>query len=185
MVETVNETNIVDEFLNGSDIAFVRLYNRYKHSIYLFSLKMLNDDEQAKDAVQNVFLKAYERRDQLRRAECFKSWIFTIARNECYTFLRKEKEMFETTDDYEDCITLSSTLEYDTIEQHEILNHALERLRARYREVIILKEYDGFSYKEIAGIVQSTESAVKSLLFKARKSLATLLQPILDETKHL
>src|SRR5437773_716676 len=71
-----SDENLVQAFREGNDIAFVNLYNLHKRSVYLFCLKMLEDSDEAKDIVQGVFLKIYERRQQLNHSGRFRAWLF-------------------------------------------------------------------------------------------------------------
>src|SRR3989442_557597 len=94
-----SDENLVQAFREGNDIAFVNLYNLHKRSVYLFCLKMLEDSDEAKDIVQGVLLKIYERRQQLNHSGRFRAWLFTIARNDCLTRLRKSHRETGFSDD--------------------------------------------------------------------------------------
>jgi len=88
----VRDQELIRDLQDGSDLAFVTLYNRYKQAAYVYCLKMLGDVDAAKDIVQGTFLKVYERRSQLRFPERFKAWLLKIARNECLTDVIDEPE---------------------------------------------------------------------------------------------
>ena len=177
----MNQTDeeLVKAFQGGDDLAFVNLYNRYKRPVYLFCFRMLNDSENAKDVVQSVFSKIYERRRQLKEPAAFKSWLFSIARNDCLTVLRHARDRSELSEEVTESIIVEK--EYD--DSTTIVHRALLKLRPEDREVLILREYDRLSYMEIAGVLQATESAVKSRLFTARRHLFEILRPIMKERR--
>jgi RNA polymerase sigma-70 factor (ECF subfamily) len=179
----IDEVRLVREFQNGDDLAFVTLYSRYKRSIYVFCVKMLMDAEAARDCVQEVFLRMYERRDQLIHPERFSSWLFAIARNQCLTYHRSARNDVVEDVDFE---SLRSTEDGpdQSLERQErirLVDRYLLRLKMEYREVLILREFQNLSYREIAEILGETESAIKSRIFKARQRLFELLRPILRE----
>jgi RNA polymerase sigma-70 factor (ECF subfamily) len=182
---TVSDEELVIAFQNGNDLAFVNLYNRYKHSIYIFCLKMINEADNAKDIVQGVFLKIYERQHQLKRSEKFKSWMFTIARNDCLTYLRKASYSSELPDEMEDVDLILPHRDVEKDEEIILVKRAVDRLKPELKEIVILREYENLSYKEIAEVVNTTESIVKSRLFIARQKLYELLKPIYVERKQL
>ncbi|MEK6570606.1 MAG: RNA polymerase sigma factor [Bacteroidota bacterium] len=179
-----DEEKLVRDFQAGDDLAFVALYNRYKRSIYVFCSKMLLDSESAKDCVQDVFLKVYEHRDQLIRPERFTSWLFTIARNQCLTFYRSSKHEATEEVDFDSLRSSEEEAPDKMVERHEtasLLNKFLSELKMEYREVLLLREFQNLSYKEIAEILGDSVSSVKSRIFKARQRLFELLKPILRE----
>jgi len=179
----VPDEELIKAFQNGNDFAFVNLYNRYKNAIYIFCLKMVDEPDNAKDIVQGVFLKIYERPHQLKQAEKFKSWMFTIARNECLTYLRKVGYSSELPDEMEDVDLILPHRDIEKDEEIILVKRAVERLKPELKEVVLLREYDNLSYKEIADVVGTTESIVKSRLFTARQKLYELLKPMYIERK--
>ncbi|MBT8401620.1 MAG: sigma-70 family RNA polymerase sigma factor, partial [Rhodothermia bacterium] len=85
----MTDSEIIDAFRSGDELAFALLYGRYKTGVYAFCLKMLLDREEALDAVQDTFLRVYENRSRLLSTPAFRSWLFTIARNQCLNRLRQ------------------------------------------------------------------------------------------------
>jgi RNA polymerase sigma-70 factor (ECF subfamily) len=178
------EDKLVGDFQSGDDLAFVTLYNRYKRSIYIFCSKMLLDTEAAKDCVQEVFLRVFECRDQLKQPERFSSWLFAIARNQCLSIYRSSKHEAAEEFDFDLLSGPSGETPDRLVERQEsvdLLNKFLAQLRLEYREVLLLREFQNLSYREIAEVLGDTESAVKSRIFKARQRLFELLRPILRE----
>lgn len=172
------DTDLAEAFRNGDDRAYSILYDRYKCALYAFSLKMLGEADTASDIVQDVFLRIYERRNQLNRPESFRGWLFAIARNRCLSQLRRERGHTSLEEAPDEAIAVAAPV--DSRESEEdvwLIRRALARLRFEYREVLVLREYQDLSYREIAEITETSESAVKSKLFKARKALHEMLKP--------
>jgi RNA polymerase sigma-70 factor (ECF subfamily) len=179
-----DEETLIRDFQNGDDLAFVALYNRYKRSVHIFCMKMLMNDEAARDCVQEVFLRVYEHRGQLLQPERFTAWLFTIARNQCLSYYRSTKHEVSGEIDFESLSSSPETAPDNLLERAEItnlLNSCISQLKMEYREVLLLREYLNLSYKEIAEVLGDTESAVKSRIFKARQRLYEMLRPILRE----
>jgi RNA polymerase sigma-70 factor (ECF subfamily) len=179
----VQDTILVRDFQNGSDLAFVNLYNRYKQPVYVYCLKVLSDADAAKDVVQGVFLKVYERRAQLSHPERFKSWLLAIARNDCLTHLRKAGRTSELPEDGGDRMSSPFVDGLEKDEEVALVSQAIAGLNPQLKEVIILREYENLSYREIAEVIGAEESTVKSRLFTARQALYEKLKPVFEERK--
>jgi RNA polymerase sigma-70 factor (ECF subfamily) len=179
----VQDVTLVRDFQNGSDLAFANLYNRYKQPVYVYCLKVLADTDAAKDVVQGVFLKVFERRAQLLHPERFKSWVLIIARNDCLTYLRKDGQTSAITDEHEDTELALPLSEVEKADEVALVTKAIARLKPELKEVVILREYENLSYSEIAEVVGAAESTVKSRLFTARKQLYGMLRPLFDERR--
>jgi RNA polymerase sigma-70 factor (ECF subfamily) len=157
-------------------IEFTILFNRYKKSIYNYALKMLRDKMRADDVVQDVFIKLFENLNNIYNKQSIQFWLFKTARNEIMAYLRSTKNKKLTTNvmDLEDVEIESEESLTDRIENKElsklILNE-LENINDEFREVFVLREYSGLSYKEIASLMDIDEDLVKSRLYKARQKL--------------
>lgn len=160
----------------GDERAYRLIDERFRKNIYAFCCRMTLDAEVAADLTQNVFLKVVSEIGSLGHVEAFTSWIFTIARNEVYAFMRSRRDARPVHDDdvWESTTPMDALL---ALERTAIIQGLLASLRAEYREAILLREYDGLSYAEIAHVTGSSEPAVKARLFKARKALLGKLKP--------
>jgi RNA polymerase sigma-70 factor (ECF subfamily) len=177
----VSDEVLIRRFQNGDEIDFVNLYNRYKEPVYVFSIKMLRDKDAAKDILQGVFLKLYEHINQLMHTEDFKSWLFTIARNDCLTYLRKAKRSSDLPDEMED---FKSELPHEGVIRNDeirLINNAIDKLKQDLKEVIVSSEFDNLSYREIAKVIGATENIVKLRLFTARQRIYDMLKPVFVE----
>ncbi|MCZ6757848.1 MAG: RNA polymerase sigma factor [Bacteroidetes bacterium] len=171
---------LIEAFQAGDEFAFVGIYNRYKGAVYAFCCKMLVDSEQAQDVTQETFLRIYENRDRLLKSSSFKSWLFTIARNQCLNSLRRSKRHTEFDVNLESSLPAMET-PYSKMEKNEqvcFVTQFIQSLKPEYREVLILREYQNLTYEEIAAVTRSSISAVKSRLFKARRKLRKVMEPM-------
>ena len=134
---------------------------------------MTSDKMLSEDIVQNVYLKFFEYMNKVEKPEF---WLYKTARNEVYQYFRKKnihKDQFNVTDIEDVEIESNESLE-ETIENSDLKNlihDLLLRLPAGQREVFLLKEYSGLSYKEISSILEIEEELVKSRLYKVRQKL--------------
>lgn len=157
-------------------IEFTILYNKHKVKLFNYVLKMVGDLMQAQDMVQNIFLKLYQNLESIRNMNSIHFWLFKTARNEIYTYYRSKKvrvDQFNVLDSGE--LEIESLydleLEYEKKELKEVILAELEKLPVAQKDIFLLKEYGGFSYKEIASILKIEKNLVKSRLFKVRQKL--------------
>jgi RNA polymerase sigma-70 factor (ECF subfamily) len=166
--------------------AFAQLYHQYKHRVYAYCYRLLRHPQNAEDATQETFLKIHRSYHQLEKPASLQSWVFSIARNEAFTILRRAKpvEELEKADDivWDEENPLERIVER---ERAAIVQHCLSLLKPAYRELLILREYEHLSYAEIAAVTGASESAIKSALFKARKAMGKKLDLMLNERDEL
>jgi RNA polymerase sigma-70 factor, ECF subfamily len=162
---------LLDRLLGGDTRSLGQLYERYRIPLYRFCLRMLKDPTRAEDAVHDTFLKLARQHTGITQPAAFRSWLFRVARNEVFMALRR---ITPIPLDEEETVWDPST-PHDILERTERnarVHAMLDALRPDYREVLILKEFEDMRYAEIAMITGSTESAVRSRIFKARRALA-------------
>ena len=156
---TTTEYNIcVDEFADG---------------VYRFILKNIKDEEKAKDIVQDSFIKMWDKVADISYEKA-RSYLFTTAYHTMIDQIRREKK--QTTLD--DAFLKSLTTENQYSDLKEVLNAALERLPEIQKSVILLRDYEGYSYEEIGEITDLNESQVKVYIFRARLFLKNYLVSI-------
>jgi RNA polymerase sigma-70 factor (ECF subfamily) len=157
----------------GDSEAFNELFKRYERKVYMYCMRVLLDEEMARDAFQEAFMRLYEHRHSYDGRR-FMVWFFTIVRNVCLNMRRNKKPTvpFETSRANE------TSSEIRDVVLHERIASALNQLPIDYREALVLYEYDGYSYQEIADITGASISTVKIRIFRARKQLRTLLYPV-------
>lgn len=166
----------MQELSRGSAEAFHILYNKYSQQVYRFCYKILGDSSAAEDAFQEVFLKVYEHRKDFR-GDNFAGWLFTIARHTCLNQIRIKKELSEFDED----IHAGFKTNDSDIALKELLDKTISQLPLALKEVIILREYEEYSYQEIADILGIDLSLVKVRVHRARILLRKILQPLVKE----
>jgi RNA polymerase sigma-70 factor (ECF subfamily) len=175
-LEVQSDEQLVESLRRGDEDAFEEIYHRYKRHIFTFCLKLTGDRSLAEDATHDTFLKMYHHVETLTDASVFRSWLFTIARNEVFKMLRKHNKNGAV--DAESVWTDETPFTFtQTNETRAIVAGCIDALKPEYKEVLLLREFEQQSYEEIAVITGCTESSVKSRLFKARKALAEKLKP--------
>jgi len=160
---------LLKELQSGHLEALTHLYSRYRERVLKHCTRLLCDEQAAKDAVQNVFVKLQTEHSSIRNGQSLQSWIFTVARNEAFGELRRRKAA-----ELDEEILWEGELPDEELarkNRKEIIESVLNMLYPSFREVIVLREYEQMSYEEIAQVTGLTISAVKSKLFKARKAL--------------
>ncbi len=140
--------------------------NLYADNVYRFILKNLRHNEDAKDVVQGAFEKLWINRGKVE-TERSKSYLFTIAYNQMIDHLRKNKRIV-LREDFAENAKGSTNTKHDT---KRILNEALAKLSEQQRSLVLLKDYEGYSYEEIGEITGLNESQVKVYLHRARLQL--------------
>ncbi len=178
-----DDWEIVERIRNGDESAFDEIYEKFKLPLYRFCLRMISDEESALDIVQDVFLKLYENINSVETISSLSSLLFKMARNRCLNFLHDKKVKIEI-EQVEINFESEIEKEFEIKEARENLQKVLNMLDDDYREILILREWNGFSYDEIASILGTTVPAVKSKLFKARKKLTEIYKKLYgDEIK--
>jgi len=181
-VQTLTDEQLVERIRVDEARGFAHLYHRYKHRIYAYCYRLLRHPQNAEDATQETFLKIHRSFQQLENPASLQTWIFSIARNEAFTILRRAKPVEELekaeNEVWEDEGPLERIVER---ERAEVVQHCLSLLKPAYRELLILREYEHLSYSEIARVTGASESAVKSALFKARKAMGVKLDSMMNE----
>jgi RNA polymerase sigma factor (sigma-70 family) len=140
--------------------------NQYADNVYRFILKNLRHSADAKDVVQSSFEKLWVNRDQVD-PERSKSYLFTVAYHQMIDHIRKNKRI-QLKEEFHDEARGSVAPKHDT---KRILNEALAQLNERQRSLVMLKDYEGYSYDEIGKITGLNESQVKVYLHRARLQL--------------
>jgi RNA polymerase sigma-70 factor (ECF subfamily) len=181
-VHTLTDEQLVERLRVDEGRAFAQMYHRYKHRVYAYCYRLLRHPQNAEDATQETFLKVHRSLHQLEKSASLVTWVFSIARNEAFTILRRMRPAEEFREENEEIWDEESPLDRMVEkERAEIVQHCLSLLKPMYRELLILREYEQLSYVEIAQITGRTESAVRSGIFKARKAIGRKLESILKE----
>ena len=156
------------------------LYERYSRQIYHFCLQRLRNREEAEDATQTTFLNAFRGLEKGTPVEYEAAWLYKIALHVCLSRQRSSGRRLETVGGID---AMEDRLPAHAAESDELfgLDSALRKLPEQQRRALLLREWQGLSYGEIATSLGLSHSAVETLLFRARQSLAAGLT---DATKE-
>lgn len=144
--------------------------DKYSDSVYRFILKNLSDPERAKDVVQDAFEKLWMKAENVSYSKV-KSYLFSTAYHTMIDMLRKSKK--ETGMDNLDLSNYNYAGQYSDL--NEVLHRAIEKLPDAQRSVILLRDYEGYSYDEIAEITGLSESQVKVYIYRGRMFLRNFI----------
>lgn len=159
--------------LDGEQAAFEELVLRYQSPLFNVALRLLGRYDEAHDATQNAFIKAYRHLETFDATQRFFSWIYRILRNECLNVLRSQRTWEPLSDG-----VLGGERQTDTVEDVErqrAVQQAVMSLDTDYREVIALRHFADMSYEDIAATLGIPAKTVKSRLYSARQRLAASL----------
>lgn len=148
----------------------------YTVNLYGYALKFLRSEADAQDIVQDVFEKLWVNRSKVE-VEKAKSWIFTTAHNAMINFLKRKGRMqlSDTIQKYDD-----RRARNNSYEAKEIVDKAVSILPPVQKSVILLRDLEGYTYKEIADILELSEAQVKVYLFRARKKVKKQLKELIE-----
>ncbi|MFN3916887.1 MAG: RNA polymerase sigma factor [Flavobacteriales bacterium] len=144
--------------------------NNHSDGLYRFVLKLSRDEELARDLVQDAFEKAWIKREDVA-AEKIKSYLFTSVYNAFVDYTRKQKRKH----DYEGSILPGASYSPSQPDLNEVLQKALNQLPDVQRSCVLLRDYEGYDYKEIGEILKLSESQVKVYIFRARQHLQKII----------
>lgn len=142
----------------------------YADNVYRFIVKNLRHEEDARDVVQTAFEKMWRNREEVDAAKS-KSYLFTVAYHQMIDHLRKVKRI-QLKDEFKEEVRVQNRPENNL---KKVLNEALSRLSETQRSLVMLKDYEGYSYEEIGKITGLNESQVKVYLHRARVQLKEYL----------
>ena len=191
---TPTDEELIARFQDGDTYAFDQLVRRYKDPLLNFIFRFIGDINESEDIVQDTFYRVYKNKHYYKEVAKFSTWIYTIAGNLAKTELRKRKRRkifsihketpsakeFELPDPKRDPEQeVNSTI----TEKH--IHKAIGNLPPKFRQVIILRDIQGFSYEEISSIIKVPLGTVKSRVNRARLRLQEDLSFLLDDVQNI
>jgi len=184
----MTDTELIALFLDGQTPAFDTLVRRWQARLYNFVLRYVGDREEARDLCQQAFIQAYHKLDRLQDHRTFATWLYRIAVNLCRDRHRqRQRHPTLYLEDLEGEVSgeLMETRPANpgTAPDHEagqrdvreLLHRALQSLPEEQRVVVVMKEYEGLKFTQIADILQAPVNTVKSRMYYGLKSLRKLL----------
>ena len=188
-VQTANEAQLVTQAQNGDRNAFSELVRLHAQGVLNVIYRMCGDVQQAEDAAQETFIRAWQNLSSYRPQTSLRNWLYRIAVNVGTDMLRKEKRILP--DAIEDLHLTDSGLELESLvsqqERTALVQKAILSLPDASRAVLVLREYEGLSYQEISSTLDIPVGTVMSRLSYARNLLKAKLEPQLAllEVEHV
>ncbi len=187
--EEIPDSELIQGCQKGDSRSFEALVTRHRGKVYAMVQNMIKNEADAWDLSQEVFLKVWKALPKFEARAKFSTWLYRITHNVVYDWLRKRK--IDSAGELDDGLLDQSNIAAGSrtspamegrpdemmvnSELGERINVALETLSAEHRETILLREVQGFDYKEIAQVMECSLGTVMSRLFYARKKLQALL----------
>lgn len=174
------EQNILESAKNGNLKSFEKILFQYEKAIFNYLLKITGQKQDAEDLAQETFIKLYLSLDKIEIDKSFKAWLYKIATNTAYDWLRRKKKQpfLSNIEDIQEKIE-SETNKSDPayyMEQKETVNAGLDKINPAHRSVLLLYYFQDFSYGEIADILGIPVNTVKTHLYRAKRSLKEKIQ---------
>jgi len=186
------DQQLVERAQRGDKQAFGLLVSKYQRKLVRLLSRLIRDPAEVEDVAQEAFIKAYRALPSFRGDSAFYTWLYRIGINTAKNHLvsqgrraptttefdSEEAESFEDGEQLRDINTPERVLLSKQI--GETVNAAMEALPEELRTAIVLREIEGLSYEEIAGIMECPIGTVRSRIFRAREAIADKLRPLLD-----
>jgi RNA polymerase sigma-70 factor (ECF subfamily) len=171
-----SDDRLMEMVARGNDKAFGELVTRYQSPVLNLAFRFLGDPQEAKDIAQDTFLRVFEAADRYQPTTQFKSFVFRIARNLCVDHIRRKKPVYM--DELPERAGSSDPLsELEREQLSEALSRALLTLPESQRMAVLLHHFEGLKYSEIAEVMETSVSAVESLLVRAKRALREKMKP--------
>lgn len=189
LLTELTDEELVEKVKNKSDAAYSELINRYMKKTYSIALKMIGDQEAARDLSQDVFLKIYKTLHTFKEGSKFFSWYYRILLNHCINYQRRKKlvslipfsEAFIKEDkNFEDNVLVDEDTEVEN-DNTKLVRLAIDKLSPKHQRVIVLYDIEGFPQEEISEIIGISVGTVRSRLHYARKSLKQIIKSLSKE----
>lgn len=180
----IEDLRLVASLRDGCERGYEELISRFQQPVYTLALRLLNDQSEACDVVQEVFLKVFRNIGNFRGQSTLKTWIYRITVNEAHNarrwFFRHRRREVELDTDPEESRNWKETIAdggrspFDAAfdrEQHVMIEAALEKINPIFREAVVLRDITDLSYEEIAEILGVSLGTVKSRILRGREAL--------------
>jgi RNA polymerase sigma-70 factor (ECF subfamily) len=174
-----DDVDSIKRFKNGDPSTFEEIVRRHQDRIYNLCRYMLQDTQDAQDAAQDVFVKAYAGLKAFKPDASLSTWLYRIAVNTCLDHKKKSRlEPLDSESLIEDLASAEPSPErlYESKEISRAVQGALQKLPENLRAAIVLKEIEELSYEEIAAVLDTALGTVKSRISRAREELRRLLR---------
>lgn len=181
------DKHLVEAVKAGEEAAFTTLVSKYKRAVYFTILKMVKNTNDAQDLSQETFTKAYANIHKFDSRFAFSTWLFRIATNTCIDHIRKRKIILQSISSYIDTEDGAISMEIhdpnspipdvtlSIKERNEFINRAVDKLPAKFQEIVRLRYFLEYSYEEISAHLKIPLGTVKAKLHRAKITLNEIL----------
>ena len=182
-LETFTDTDIIQKIMDGDKEAFRIIMDRYAPMIFHLVRSYERDESMAEELAHEIFLKTYERLDMFKGESLFSSWLYSLGRNHCLDYARKNSRRHNVITEWSDAAEMEAVhADYDpeegmiVSEYSRLLGDCLERLNKTVAEPLILRYREGMSYKAISKQLGVSVSALKVRVHRGRRELKEMME---------
>lgn len=173
-MEEKTDKQLYKEFLLGNKESFEKIVIKHRDSITYFIQRYVKSIDIAEDLAQDVFVYILINKKNYKFEYSLKTYLYTIAKSKALNYIKREKRIVELDENqFEDLEELEEKVFRD--ERAENLKKSIKKLKTEYQNAIYLADIEELSYKEIAHILKKSDSGVKVLIHRARKSLEKIM----------
>lgn len=178
------ETKLIKLCKKGNEVAQMQVYDKYAQAMFTIACRYLNNEEDAKDAMQDGFLKAFRNIENYHPKATFGVWLKRIIINQCLDVLKKNTLKFNDVEVSELRITDEENWQFDSsISKQEILN-AIEQLNEKHKIVVKLYLLEGYDHEEISEILEIPIKTSRTHLRRGKLRLQDLLKHKYNEARY-
>ena len=179
------DIKLIEECRRGNLTNFRKLVELTSPFAFSVAFRMLGDEDQAEDVVQETMVIIWQKLKKIKSAEGYKTWVYRIVVNKCYDQLRKRKRNPEYITDEKTWAVIANRIsegpssDMENIEMAQIIRQLTKRLSPKQKAVFVLSELEEMSGDEISEITGISKSGIKSNLYYARKSISEMIEKYL------
>jgi RNA polymerase sigma-70 factor (ECF subfamily) len=186
------DKKLVEVFLDGDDLAFQELVRKYLKPVYNFLFRFVSDRAVLDDLTQETFVKAWKNLKRYDNSKSFKAWIFAIAKNTAFDYLKKKKTIPFSAFEDEDGNSQLDNISDEAILPDELLSQAeaqdnleelLKKIPDHYRIILLMRYKDDLSLNEIAEVLGKSYNTIKSQHQRALEALKRIIVSASNESK--
>ena len=189
-MNAIPDNQLIQQSINGDTQAFSALITRYQDRLVHSLEHALGSREDALDAAQQAFVSVWQKLDTFRQDSAFYSWLYRVALNAAISGRRKQRLSTTSLESYVESSGTGAadgnadadpTRQLASAENVRLVREALLQVAEEFRQPLVLKEMDGFSYEEIAKILEIPIGTVRSRIFRARREITERLHRLFEE----
>ncbi|MCM5661640.1 RNA polymerase sigma factor [Galbibacter mesophilus] len=178
------EIDLIEKCKSNNRKAQMQLYDMYCHGMFCVAMRYLKNTDDAQDAMQEAFIKAFQKLDQFKAEVTFGAWLKRIVINKCIDFLKAKQHQIYSLDESFMHVEEDENWQVESdISKEEIVN-AIEKLPNKYKVVVMLYLVEGFDHEEISEILHINNNTSRTHLMRGKQKLQSLLKHKIDGTGY-